>query len=195
MKQEMLVADKEELLKVYDENHRFFGKYERRSRVHDNQLYHDETILWVLNPYTKQVLVQKRSPNKRFMPNRYGLCAGHVVKGETVHDTLKKEAMEELGIDIDKYEVRHVVTVKKIVPQNYHFDHHYCVLAEIPVSEFKIQKEELSEVKYINYEDFKYLVRTNDDSVAVNWTYAEKQAFDRIDKIIYNKKYQRDESK
>ena len=33
------VADKEELLKVYDENHNFTGKYEKRSKYTKNNYF------------------------------------------------------------------------------------------------------------------------------------------------------------
>ena len=74
------VADKEELLKVYDENHNFTGKYEKRSIVHEKQLFHDEVALWIINS-NKEVLLQKRNPNKKINPNKYALCAGHVGGG------------------------------------------------------------------------------------------------------------------
>ena len=187
-KNEIKVADKEELLKVYNERHEYSGKMELRSVVHDKCLYHDEIVLWVINPVKLKVLVQKRSPNKLLRPNRYGLCAGHVVENESVEDALYKEAMEEIGLDLNKYEVKHILTVKQLANQNYHFAHHFAVFAEIPLEEFKIQEEELTEIKYMNYEDFKYRIRTGDDSVVVKWTYAEKQVFNKIDKILYGKK-------
>ncbi len=35
----MAIADKEELLKVLDENGNFTGEYKNRSEVHENKLY------------------------------------------------------------------------------------------------------------------------------------------------------------
>ncbi len=180
-----LLADKEELLKVYNNKHEYSGKMELRSKVHQSRLFHDEIVLWVINPNKKKVLVQKRSPNKLLRPNRYGLCAGHVVENETIEEALFKEAMEEIGLDLSKYNVQHILTVKQLAQNNYHFAHHFAIFEEIPLENFKIQEEELTEVKYMNYEDFKYRIRTGDDSVVVKWTYAEKQVFNRLDKILY----------
>lgn len=184
-----MIADKEELLKVYNEKHEYTGKAVYRSVVHKQRLFHDEVVLWIINPKRKKVLVQKRSPLKISRPNRYGLCAGHVVENESILETVQKEAMEEIGLDVNKYDLHHVLTVKQLAENNYHFAHHFVIFAEIPLEDFTIQKEELSEVKYMNYEDFKYRIRTGDDSVVVKWTYAEKQVFDKLDGMIkeYNK--------
>lgn len=68
-------ADKEEYLKVYDEHHKFLG-VEKRSVVSEKYLWHDQVGLWILDLENKRVLLQKRSPNKRFSPNKWGVTAG-----------------------------------------------------------------------------------------------------------------------
>ena len=144
------VADKEELLKVYNNKHEYTGKMELRSKVHDNCLFHDEVVLWIINPVKKKVLVQKRHKKKKHRPGRYGLCAGHVVENDTIEETLYKEAMEELGLDLKKFRVYHILTVKQLVETNYHFAHHFCIFAELPLEAFTIQTEELTKIKYMN---------------------------------------------
>lgn len=43
-----LTANKEEILKIYDENHNFL-RYEKRSVAHENKLFHNEVALWIIN--------------------------------------------------------------------------------------------------------------------------------------------------
>ena len=71
----MKVADKEELLNIYDENHNYLGK-EKRSVVSEKHLFHDEIGLWVIDIENGRVLLQKRSANKLFNPNKWGLWLG-----------------------------------------------------------------------------------------------------------------------
>lgn len=180
------IADKEELLKVYDEYHNFTGKYEKRSIVHSSELFHNEVALWIINKDKKQVLLQKRSPFKKINPNKFGLCAGHVVEDETIDEALKKEAFEEIGLDISKFDVKELAVIKRIKPNNHHFSHHYYILADIPLSNLTIQQEELSELKYLDYEELKSLVKQNSDKVVFKWNEVYKLIFNKLDEIIYN---------
>lgn len=177
------VADKEELLKVYDENHNFTGKYEKRSIVHEKQLFHDEVALWIINS-KKEVLLQKRSPNKKINPNKYALCAGHVGGGQSICDALKVEAKEEIGINIDNYDVEFLVIIKRTEPHNYCFSHHFYIKADITIEQFVIQEEELSEVVYMDYNKLKQMVKNNDPQVVFKWNSVYKQIFSLLDNII-----------
>lgn len=96
------VADKEELLRVLDEFGNYTGIKEKRSIVHKSKLFHNEVALWVIDKENKQVLLQRRSPYKQQSPNKLAICAGHVVDDETIEETLEKESLEEIGIDIHK---------------------------------------------------------------------------------------------
>lgn len=62
------VADKEEMLKVVDENGNYTGKMEKRSIVHKDKLFHNEVALWIIDKGNKKVLLQRRSPNKKTKP-------------------------------------------------------------------------------------------------------------------------------
>lgn len=178
------VADKEELLKVVDENGNYTGKMEKRSIVHKNRLFHNEVALWIIDRENKQVLLQRRSPNKKQNPNKLALCAGHVVGDESIDEALRKEAQEEIGINVDNYNVKQLTTIKRTEPQNYCFSHHFYILEKIPLSHFNIQKEELSEVLYMDYDWLKRLVMSNSDEVVFKWNEVYQNLFGLLDKII-----------
>lgn len=48
-----------------------------------------------------KLLILKRSPTLSFFPGKYDIPGGHVEFGEALEDALKREAMEELGAEID----------------------------------------------------------------------------------------------
>ena len=179
-----LVADKDdELLQVLDENGNPTGRFEKRGIVHNNKLFHNEVALWIIDKENKKVLLQRRSPNKKQNPNKLAICAGHVVGNETILEALKKETKEELGLDIKDCEVNQLLTIKRVSSQNYCFSHNYYLMKKIPLQDIIIQKEELTEVLYMDYEQLKQLVRKNSDEVALKWEVYEP-VFEKLDEVI-----------
>ena len=179
-----LVADKDdELLQVLDENGNPTGRFEKREIVHNNKLFHNEVALWIIDKENKKVLLQRRSPNKKQNPNKLAICAGHVVGNETILEALKKETKEELGLDIKDCEVNQLLTIKRVSSQNHCFSHHYYLMKKIPLQDIIIQKEELTEVLYMDYEQLKQLVRKNSDEVALKWEVYEP-VFEKLDEVI-----------
>ncbi len=47
-----------------------------------------------------RVLLVHRSPSKRFYPDVWDLFGGHVEEGESPEEALRREAREELGIEV-----------------------------------------------------------------------------------------------
>lgn len=48
-----------------------------------------------------KLLLAKRAATQKFLPNKYELIGGHVEFGENPEEALKREAMEEMEIDIE----------------------------------------------------------------------------------------------
>lgn len=181
----MIADKKEEVLEIVDENGVSTKEFATREYVHKNHLFHNEVALWIIDKDSKQVLVQRRSKFKKQNPNKIALCAGHVVAGETIIEGLRKEAFEEIGVDIDKFDVKEILRVKSQKKNNYCFSYHYCILKKIPIKKIKIQEEELSEVFYMDYEKLKAMIKNSDPEVAILWTEEVARLFAEIDKIIY----------
>ncbi len=181
-----MIADKDdELLEIIDSNGKTTGKYERRAIVHSHQLFHNEVALWIIDKENKKVLLQRRSPNKKQNPNKLALCAGHVVENETLEIALRKEAQEEIGINIDNYKINKLITIKRIEPNNFCFSHHYYILDRIPLDKIVIQKEEVSEVLYMDYAELKQLVMSDSNEIVFHWNNEYKKLFHLLDKIIF----------
>ena len=60
----VLTADKEELLKILNDDGSFAGYYEKRSISHKNGLYHQEVGFIPINK-KGEILIQKRSKDKK----------------------------------------------------------------------------------------------------------------------------------
>lgn len=154
-----------ELIDIVDENGNFTGQVMDKEKAHDKNLLHNEIAIFIIND-KKQVLLQKRSPNKRFNPNKWALCAGHVDTGESLENAALRELSEEVGIrisidDLNPFGEREF-TIKDT---NSHITYFYYVKSNLNANDFVIQKEELSEVKWFDIDKVISMIRLKDASI------------------------------
>lgn len=90
-----------ELIDIVDENGNFTGEILDKEIAHDKNLLHNEVACLILNS-KNQVLLQKRSANKRFDPNKWALCAGHVDSSESLKCAMIREIKEEIGVELEE---------------------------------------------------------------------------------------------
>lgn len=160
-----------EKLKVLNNKGQETGEILDRNIIHKEGLWHKEITVCIFNE-KGEILIQRRSKNKKQYPNKLGLCAGHVEYTQDSISTAQKELSEEISLNIKKEEIIFLKTEKKekifgkeII--NRIFNDVYYLMSNKDVSEFKIQEEELSEVLWIDYLTFKNRILSNDDEITV----------------------------
>lgn len=143
----------EEMFDVLNEWGEYTGEVASRDRCHTEGLWHRAVYGFVIDK-NKNVLLQKRSANKKAWPNMWDVTVGgHVDAGEFGRQALIREAKEELGLDITDDDIKYLVgstsidTAKGI---NKHYNECYLILKDVDISEIKLQKEEVSEVRYFS---------------------------------------------
>ena len=94
-----------------------------------------------------QILLQKRSENKRSYPNMRALCTGHVEKNESFKEVAIKELKEELGVNINFNELYLSAGDKFDIYEENFITKFYIINCNLNEKNFIIQKEELSSVK------------------------------------------------
>lgn len=156
-----------ELIEIVDEEGKYTGRILPREEIHKRNFLHNDVACFIIND-NKEILLEKRSPNKKYSPNRYGLCAGHVMLGESLKASLVREIEEEIGIKVNEDDLISFGEKEYIREEtNSHITYFYYIRLKLKESDFTIQ-EELTEVKWFKIEEIKELVASNDNPTVIN---------------------------
>ena len=68
-----------------------------------------KAVVMIIENSGKKVLFTKRNPKRKYLPGVWALPAGHIDPGEDYIKTSKREAREELGIDVNSVELLETV--------------------------------------------------------------------------------------
>ena len=154
-----------ESIEIVDENGNFTGEVMDKEEAHDKNLLHNEISVFIIND-KKQILLQKRSANKRFDQNKWALCAGHVDAYESLEEAAIREIKEEIGLDISKEELipfgERTILIKET---NSHVTYSYYIKCNLKEKDFTIQKEELSEVKWFDIDEVINMIIAHDSTI------------------------------
>ncbi len=147
--------EEKELLEVVTEDGMPTGEILPRNEIHEKNLLHNEIVVFIINS-KNQLLLQKRSANKKSSPNCWGSsCAGHVDVSETLEEAALRELSEELGIRIEKEELKILVNKKLVLREKKDSNVRtwYYIKKDFDLSDFMIQKEELSEIRWFSLDE------------------------------------------
>ena len=100
-----------------------------------------------------EILLQKRSKCKKVNPGKWGICGGKVEIGETTLDAGIRETFEEIGIALNKSELKFLSTSKN---EKAHFTVYYA-RKNVDINKCKIQEDELEELRYFKIEELENL--------------------------------------
>ena len=147
----------EEVFDIYTRNGEYIGT-ELKSICHSQNPrgYHKPVWIWIINS-NNEILVQKRAANKKNHPNKWDMpSAGHVVAGETSIQGAIRETFEELGIQTKESDYKFVF--EYIQDKSFEIAQVYLLKMNIDISRLNLQKDEVSEVNWLSYEEFKKLL-------------------------------------
>lgn len=144
-----------EFIDVLDDKGNKTGIVRNRELIYKNGNWHKTVHIWLLNP-KKELLIQKRAKNKQTFPNLWAISiAGHVMSGETSLEAAIREIKEEIGIDINSNTLKHIFSVKRNQPYKnstlHVHDDVYLLEYDLDIDKAKLQREELTDIKFINY--------------------------------------------
>jgi len=142
---------------VVDENDKIIGS-KPRDVVDKEKLRYRAAGLWIKNSNGKSLLA-RRAYTKTHYPGRWGpAVAGTVDEGESYEDNMIKEIKEELGLQNIKFEQ---ASKTKTSGEYNHFTQWFISIINKPAKDFKIQEEEVAEVKWFSEEEFLEQLKKN----------------------------------
>lgn len=171
----------EEKFDILNEYGEFTDIVKTRKEVHEKGLWHRAVVLFVINDIN-EVLLQKRSTTKKMWPNLWDITAGgHVLSGEFGYQALIREAKEEINLDLTKEELTFIGSMISKNSNNglidNHFNEFYIVRKNIDIKNLTIDKEEVSDLKWISKEELLRKLNNNYEDLTTKkgcWEYLEK---------------------
>lgn len=151
-----------ELFDILDENGNYTKTQEERRVAHSTGLWHRAVVVFIVNS-KNEVLLQRRSPLKRKWANLLDVSAGgHTNAGEFGYETAIRETFEELGFKIKKQDLTFIGCTKNAFKSgdivDNMFNEYYIVNAEVDLSTLNLQKEEVSEIKFVTLTELKNMM-------------------------------------
>lgn len=144
-----------------DRNGNFTNEIVDEKEIYNKSLFNKEICVFILND-ENQVLLQKRSSNKKIYPNMWALCTGHIEKMESPVYAAKREMKEELGINID---LKNIIPFAIFDESNIHKIYFFYTRCNLKINEFIIQKEELSEVMWFDIDKVIDMIKDHSEQI------------------------------
>ena len=145
-----------ELLDIYDNDGNITGKKivrgDKSTKLNKNE--HIALAVIFIENDNGEFLIQKTSKEKG---GYFSSTGGHVDSGETPLEAIKREAKEEIGINIDNDKIEEYGYLSYDMPLRFI----YYVKRNVDINDIKVQKEEVEYVKYMSIPEIEELINTH----------------------------------
>lgn len=163
-----------EYLDIVDESGQPTGRTVERKYAHENGIRHRTSHVWLYRKRNEhiEILLQKRCDTKDSFPGCYDISsAGHIPAGVDFIPSAVRELKEELGIDVEDNELiysgdRFIEWDDVFYDRPFHdrqVSRVFVLLWDWEETEFFLQKEEVSEVRWMELENL--LKAVKDDAI------------------------------
>ena len=142
-----------ELWDLLDEDGMPIGATHVRGEKMPHGAYHRVVEIFTFNS-EGELLVTKRSPEKRPYPNMWETTGGAVVAGEDSVDAARRELREETGIVVGAGELRLILTHKS----GSAFVDIYIARKDVRANELTMQQGETTEARWVSLKEFERMM-------------------------------------
>ena len=115
--------------------------------------YHLVVHIWIVSS-KGELLIQKRSKEKKLMPGEWAATGGSAFSGESSLSAAKRELAEELGIKARESELRFIKRIKR---RNSLVDVWFTV-CDTPAENLTLQKGEVALARWVDTKTFSEMV-------------------------------------
>lgn len=115
--------------------------------------YHLVVHIWIVSS-KGELLIQKRSKEKKLMPGEWAATGGSAFSGESSLSAAKRELAEELGIKARESELRFIKRIKR---RNSLVDV-WFTMCDTPAENLTLQKGEVALARWVDTKTFSEMV-------------------------------------
>ena len=146
-----------ELWDIYDENKKLTGRTMKRNDWNMKEGDFHLTVLGAVKRKDGKYLITKRSMDKEWAPGAWEIPGGGVRAGESSEDAVKREILEETGIDVSNADGGYVFTYKRVNPEekNNYFVDVYSFEKDFDEKDIVAQEDETSGFAIAGLEEIK----------------------------------------
>lgn len=181
-----------EIVSYYNDNYEKIGTISRKEGIKQNLLL-EAVQLWIINPYTKKVLMQERSKGKVNDASMIDVSSsGHVKSTEVPTQAILRETFEEIGLKPEELaqKLQEIMIVEcdfaKLGRKGRYFTHEYVAYLEHPLSYYTKQDEEVNKLFFMDYEEVKQKIRTKEPNIRIPYNKETEELLYKIDESLYN---------
>ncbi len=188
--------NQEESLTFYNEQNEPIGIVNREEGINRGLLL-EGVQLWIINPETNQVLMQRRSRNKQNNPNKIDVSvSAHVDPDETATQAMLREAREEIGLTDSEYLYNNMqkfaenkINLTDYGRQGRYIMHFYLAFLDNSLESYTKQDSEVEELFFMDYEEVKRRVRCDDPEMLMPKSDEAERIFSILDEKIKMKNF------
>lgn len=148
--------ERSEVVAIVDENDKQVGTT-TREEAHKKGVLHREAYVIIINS-KKEIILQKRKDNKLWDFS----SSGHVAFSESYERGAQRELKEEIGVSVEQDELQEIAykRLETIKPNkiNKRFVKVFLIRKDVPMTDLRLQKEEVIEVRYFDKEGVMELI-------------------------------------
>ena len=183
-----------ENLIIYNEANQPIGMADRKEAIRKGLLV-EGVQLWVINPDTNQVLMQRRSWNKTSNPGKIDVSvSGHVKPNEIAIQAILREAREEIGLkdsqqlcsQMQKF-AENQMDLRKYGRQGNYAMTYFLAFLNNPLDAYAKDDDEVEELFFMDYEEIKRRVRADDSEMLIPKSEKTEAIFSILDEKIRNR--------
>ena len=148
---------------IYDENKRRTGRTVAAGAKRRPGEYILCVGCWVIG-HDRRIFLTKRSPEKKFMPDKWENQGGHAVAGEDGPDAALRELYEETGIRA----AREDLILLSQRREDTYFVEDYVVVRDFDLSEVVLQPGETCDAKWADEAEWQRMLTSGEIAPSVN---------------------------
>ena len=192
-KNNLKVNTYEEKLNYFDSNGNKQGTVDREEGI-EKCLLLEAVQIRIINPDTKEVLMQQRSFDKENDPGMIDVSAsGHVRHDETPTQALIREGKEEVGtyafeklIPSIKKLMDFEIDFSKVGRKGKYITHEYIAFSNQKLENYVKQDDEVKKLFFMKYDDVKEMIIEKDKNMRIPYNDDTKKLLSLIEKEITN---------